>query len=277
MTKHSREFWQGKVVLVTGGSSGLGWFIAQAFGRAGAKVFVNGRDEGRLADAVKRLCEDGCTAAALPGDVTQPEDVERLFATIDHDQGRLDVLVNNAGRSDRGKVIETSVDEFRESLELNFLALVRCTQHAVPKLLSGKGHLVNVGSLGAKTVSPFMGAYPTSKFPVAAYSQQLRMELGSQGLHVLLVCPGPIALPEVSDRYKKLAAEKQLPDSAGKPGGGVHLKGIDPTKLAQRIVRACEKRTAELVVPGRARWLFAVSALWPSLGDWIVRKMTSGK
>ena len=274
MTKHAREYWQGKLVLVTGGSSGFGWFIARAFGRAGAKVCINGRDDNRLNDAVRRLAEDDVEAFPIAADVTQPEQVEQMFADIQQQHGKLDVLVNNAGSSDRGAVLETSVEEFRALLELNFLALVHCTQLAAPQLLANTGHLVNIGSLGAKTVSPYLGAYPASKFPVAAYSQQLRMELGPQGLHVLLVCPGPIALPEVSDRYQKLATEKHLPASAGKPGGGVHLRGIDPDKVAQRIVRGCEKRLPEIVVPGRARWLFAVSALWPSLGDWIIRKMT---
>jgi len=173
-------------------------------------------------------------------------------------------------------VIDTPVDEFRDLLELNFLALVHCTQLAVPHLLKTGGHVVNIGSLGAKAVSPYLGAYPASKFPVAAFSHQLRLELGPQGLHVLLVCPGPIALPEARARYEHLVQEKQLPAAAVKPGGGVHLKGIDPERLARRIVAACEKRQPEIVVPGRARLLLAVSALWPRLGDWIIRKMTSG-
>ena len=261
MTKSARQFWQGKIVLVTGGSAGFGWFIASAFAKRGAKVFVNGRDETRLNEAVDRIVEEGGDATALPGDVTNANDVTSMFATMIDNAGQLDVLINNAGRSDRGAAMETSVEQFRELLELNFLSLVRCTQTALPNLLKTGGHIVNIGSLGAKTVSPFLGAYPTSKFPVTAYSHQLRLELAPQGIHTLLVCPGPIAVPKASDRYEKLAAEKQLPASAGQPGGGVRLKGIDPVWLADRIVRACEQRTPELIVPRRARWLFAVSTL----------------
>lgn len=266
--------WQGKIVLVTGGSAGLGRFIAQAFGRAGAKVVIAARNEQQLQAAAAALKAEDLDATPIVADVTRQRDVERMFIEIDQQFGRLDVLVNNAGRSGRGKAIETSVDELRELIELNFLGLVRSTQAAMPALLKSQGHLVNIGSLAAKTVSPYLGAYPASKFPVAAYSHQLRLELGPQGLHVLLVCPGPVALPDRPDRYAKLAAEKDLPAAASQAGAGVKLKGIDPAWLSEKIVRACEQRRPELIVPRRARWLFAVTALWPRVGDWIIRRMT---
>jgi len=89
---------------------------------------------------------------------------------------------------------------------------------------------------------------------------------------VLLVLPGPIARSDAGSRYDDQAAG--LPSGAGQPGGGIRLKGIDPAKLAQRILRACERRQPELVVPASARLLFALQQLSPRLGDWIIRKMT---
>jgi short-subunit dehydrogenase len=117
-----------------------------------------------------------------------------------------------------------------------------------------------------------LGAYPASKFPLAAYAQQLRLELGPLGLHTLLVCPGPIRRDDAGSRYDSKAGD--LPAAAREPGGGVKLKGIDPDWLARRILVACERRQAELIVPGRAKLLFAISQLWPALGDWIVTRMT---
>ena len=211
-------------------------------------------------------------AQPVAGDVTRQADVERLVSTVVGEQGRLDLLVNCAGRSSRGAIVETTAEQFQELLELNFLAAVRTTQAALPHLLKARGHVVQIGSLAAKTASPHLGAYPASKFPLAAYCQQLRLELGPQGLHVLLVCPGPLRRDDAGTRYD--AASANLPDSARKPGGGVKLKGIDPDWLARRILTACERRKAELIVPGKARLLFAISQLWPSLGDWIVKRMT---
>lgn len=260
-------YWSDKVALVTGGSSGLGLALARELARQGAKVALVARDAARLNAAA-----DSIGAAALAADVTQVADVERITASVVGRFEKLDLLVNCAGKSSRGAIAETTAEQFRELLELNFLAAVRTTQAALPHLLATRGHVVQIGSLAAKTASPHLGAYPASKFPLAAYSQQLRLELGPQGLHALLVCPGPIRRDDAGSRYDSAVAN--LPESARRPGGGVKLKGIDPDWLARRILAACERRQPELIVPGKARLLFAISQLWPSLGDWIVKRMT---
>jgi len=265
------DCWQDKVVLVTGGSSGLGRAIAEAFVAAGAKVAIAGLEP----DAVERAAAEmapGGDVLGIPADVTRQEGVDRLFALALERFGRLDVLVNCAGRSMRGKLIETTPEQFRELMELNLLATVRCTRAAVPHLLKQRGHVVNIGSLAAKSAARWVGAYPATKHAVAGYSQQLRLELGPQGLHVLLVCPGPVAREEA--RLYPLDGLEDLPERARRPGAGVKLEGIPPEKLARAILRACERRRPELVVPAKARLLFAISQLWPSLGDWIVRRMT---
>ena len=169
--------------------------------------------------------------------------------------------------------METTVEDFQDLWELNFLAMVRCTRAAAPLLLDSGGHIVNIGSLAAKSASRFVGAYPVSKHAVAAYSHQLRLELASQGVHVLLVCPGPLTRPDEGDRYNDQT--QNLPESARKPGGGVKLKTISPDYMAQRILRACQRRQPELIVPAKARLLFAISQLFPSLGDWIIRKSSA--
>ena len=266
------QYWKDNVVLVTGGSMGLGQKIATAFAAAGAKIALAALPDEHLEKTAADLRAAGCEAMGIPADITRQEEVDRLFArTVEH-FGRLDVLVNCAGRSVRGKVLDTTPEQFQKLLELNFLAGVRCTRAAVPHLIASKGHIVNIGSLAAKSAAKYLGAYPASKFPVAAYSQQLRYELNPQGVHVLLVCPGPIAREDAGARYDDQAAD--LPERARKPGGGVKLKGIPPERLAAEILRHCERRKAELVMPARARLLFAISQLSPSLGDWIIGKMT---
>jgi hypothetical protein len=90
---------------------------------------------------------------------------------------------------------------------------------------------------------------------------------------VLLVCPGPLARPDEGSRYD--GQTKNLPESVRKPGAGVKINTLSPDYMAQRILRACQRRQPELVVPAKARLLFAISQLFPSLGDWIVRKMSA--
>jgi len=265
-------YWQGKVAIVTGGSSGLGRAIAATLAERGAKVVIAARGAEKLQATAAELSAQGREVVAIAADVTRQADVERLVAETIARFGQIDCLVNNAGRSARGAAIDTTAEEFAELMELNLIGLVRLTRAAMPQLLANRGHLVNIGSLAGKTAARYMGAYSATKYAVSAYSQQLRMELGPQGLHVLLVSPGPIARDE--PRSYDAAKTADLPESARKPGAGVKVNLIRPEKLAERIVDCCERRRSELVVPGKARLVFAISQLWPDLGDWIIRKMS---
>ena len=265
-------FWQDKVVLVTGGSSGLGRVIAEAYGKAGAKVVIAALEADAVEQTAGEMQAAGIDALGVHADITRQEDVDRLFRQALDRFGRLDVLVNNAGRSMRGKLLDTTPEQFRELMELNLIATVRCTRAAVPHLLHRRGHVVNIGSLAAKSAARWVGAYPATKHAVAAFSQQLRMELGGEGLHVLLVCPGPVERKD--DRLYPLEGLEDLPERARCPGGGVKVGKIPPSKVAASILRACERRHPEIVMPGKARLLFAISQLSPRLGDWIVLRKT---
>jgi short-subunit dehydrogenase len=233
---------------------------------------IAARRQPALDAAAEELRGLGAEVLPVAADVTSDEQVAGLVAQTIERYGRLDVLVNNAGRSGRQAVLDTCPDDFRAFLELNLLAAVRCTRAAAPHLLERRGHVVNIGSLASKAAARYLGAYPASKFALAAYSQQLRLELGPQGLHVLLVCPGPVQGEE--RRTYGAEADPHLPAEAAKPGGGVKTKLLDPAYLAARIVTACERRRAEIVIPAKARLLFAIGQLWPSVGDYLVRKFT---
>ncbi len=266
------SFWQDKVVLVTGGSSGLGRVIADAYAAAGARLVIAGLEADAVRQAAEEMSANGHDVLGVHADITRDEDVDDLFRQALERFGQLDVLVNNAGRSMRGKVLDTTPEQFGQLMELNLLALVRCTRAAVPHLLKQRGHVVNIGSLAAKSASRWVGAYPATKHAVAAYSQQLRLELGPEGLHVLLVCPGPVARKDA--RLYPLEGLEDIPEYARRPGGGVRTSAIQPEKLAQLILRACERRRLELVVPAKARLLFTIAQLMPRLGDWIVLRKT---
>lgn len=272
--------WSGKVAIVTGGSSGLGREIARAFAAAGARVAIAARNADALTATAEALRASGQEVLDVPADITRQDDIERLVSDTLAAFGRIDVLVNNAGRSMRRAIADTTPDDFRELLELNLIALVGMTRSVLPHLLATRGHVVNIGSLAGKAAARFVGAYPASKFAVTAYSQQLRLELGPQGLHVLLVCPGPIerdcprSEAEWQARGDDLAA---LPLSARRPGAGVRARALRPDWLAKRIVRACERRRGELIYPRSARLLFALMQLSPRLADWIIERTTSAE
>ena len=267
--------WHDKVVIVTGASAGLGRSIAGAFATAGAKVVLAARQQGPLTTAANELKARGHDALAVSVDVTNESDVRALVEQTCQHFGRIDVLVNNVGRSARGALLDTTPEDFENLLELNLLAAVRCTRAAAEMLIQQQGSIVNIASLAAKSAARYLGAYPASKFALAAYTQQLRLELAPQGVHVMLVCSGPIARDNAEQRYE--AQLEGFPAEAAQPGAGVKAKAIKPGVLAQRIIKACEQRKPEIVVPGKARILFALAQLCPKLGDKLLLRMTGSK
>ena len=264
--------WIGKNVLITGGSSGLGFAVARAFARQKAKVAIIGLEQDGVERARHEL-EELTQVLPLVADIRSNDDLIRCREAIHATWGQVHVLVNAAGRSMRGTIRDTTPEQFRDLFELNVIALVRVTRTFLPDVLATRGHVVNIGSLASKAATRYVGAYPATKHAVAAYSQQLRLELGSQGLHVLLVCPGPIA--RSGPRLYQLEGAEQVPEAARGPGAGVKVKLIDPERLADAIVVACERRRPELVIPARARLLFAIADLFPRLGDWLILRFTA--
>lgn len=272
MTASSSATWKGKIVLVTGASGGLGRAMAEEFVAGSAHVILVGRREDALREAQEQIAASGGQATLFAANVTDETSVAKLFEFIREQFGRLDVLVNNVGVSMRKSVLETTVTDMQQQLEINFLSLVRCTLAALPLLRESQGRIINIGSLASKVGTRYLGGYPASKHAVAAYSQQLRLELADSGVSVLLACPGPIA--RETPRTYGADQDANLPAEAARPGGGAKLNAIDPRQLAQKIVRAAEKRKPEIVVPAKARLLFAISQLFPASGDKILRKKT---
>ena len=263
-------YWRDKRAVITGGSAGFGLELARLLCQRGASVVLAARDPQRLAAAAREL---GQAAVPVTADVTQDEDVDRLVSSACQQLGGIDLWANCAGRSARGAAADTPLEDFRELWELNFLATVRCIQAALPALRQSRGHVVNIGSLACKFGPRYLGAYPASKFPVAALSQQLRLELRDAGVHVLLACPGPLQRADAGQRYSQQA--EGLPDAAAQPGGGARLRGIDPQRLARAVLTACQRRRAELVMPWKARLLASLSQLFPALGDWLLAKSSA--
>lgn len=259
--------------MVTGASQGFGKVLAQQLIAQGCHVVLAARDEEKLNAAAKQLDAGGTHTYCVPTDVTNDDDVVQLMDAVRQKHGKLDALFNIAGISSRGLICDTSIDEFLCSYDLNVLSTVRCTQAAKPLLEASQGHIVNMGSLASKSAYKFMGPYATSKFALAGLNHQLRLEMADAGIHVMLVCPGPIARDDSSSRYTQQASN--LPDSASKPGAGVKIKAIDPHDLAIRVLKGCEKRQTDIVIPGKARLLFAIAQLSGAWGDWVLRRFTS--
>ncbi len=262
--------WKDKVVAVTGGSSGLGAALAREFAEAGARVVCLARGEEQLNATVDQIRRSGSLdVQALVADVTDDQSVSDAVSSIVSSHGRIDVWVNNVGKSLRMALADATVENFEELMQINFYSAVRCTRAVIKELERNSGSLINIGSLASKTGWPYVSPYSASKHALAAYHHQLRLE-GPGSVHFLLVCPGPIRRSDGGSRYADQAAG--LPEDAAKPAAGAKVKGIAPNELAKQIRLACEKRKLELVTPWKARIAFALSQLSPWLGDKLLRR-----
>lgn len=179
---------EARVIVVTGGSRGIGQAIAERLGREGASVVLVGRDRQALAGARKRV---GDEAVAIRADVTRPADVARLFRAVRQKFGRLDVLVNSAGVFTYKPFLRTTLRDWRENIEANLTSLFLTTRAALPLLKRSQApHIVNILSISAREAFANCSAYCASKFGALGLTRVLREELRAQKVRVTAVLPG---------------------------------------------------------------------------------------
>lgn len=180
----------GKCVVVTGGSSGIGLALAQLLAARGAQVLIVGRRAQRLNEAANELGKSGCTVKTFAGDVTNGADRTRLIETAIAELGGIDILVNSAGAVRAGRLEVITEGEIRAMMEVDLIAPILLTREALPHLRkSGDSLVVNVTSAAALTGIPFYGTYAATKAGLARFGEALRRELKGEGVHVITVYP----------------------------------------------------------------------------------------
>jgi NADP-dependent 3-hydroxy acid dehydrogenase YdfG len=183
----------GKIVVITGASSGIGEATAEALAEEGATVVVAARREERLSELVERLNGDGGKALAVECDVTDEEQAHALIQRAKDEFGQVDILVNNAGVMQLSKIEKGLSDEWRTMFDVNVMGLLYTTDAAVQVMKEqGSGHLVNVSSVAGRKSGPLRGAYSGTKFAVNAISEALRQELIEDNIRVTVVEPGAV-------------------------------------------------------------------------------------
>ena len=187
----------GCVALVTGASSGIGQATAAELASLGAKVVVVARRTDRLDELVARIEDAGGAASAIAADITDEETARRVVAQTVQLYGRLDILVNNAGVMLLGPTAEASLADWKRMVDVNVLGLLYCTHAAMPHLLAAAedgprrvSDLVNVSSIGGRSVRPGSQVYNLTKWGVGALSESMRQELASKHVRVSVIEPG---------------------------------------------------------------------------------------
>ncbi len=191
---------KGKVALVTGAGSGIGFAIAKALLDEGMSVAICGRDEGKLRKAEIDLEKHGTHLLVMPADVSRKSEVEQWVKATIREFGRIDVLVNNAGVA-RWSDIENITDEHLDyQLNVNLRGPLYCSQIVLPYMKGQQsGYIINISSVCGKSGFAGTAAYSASKFGLMALSDSLREEGASSNIKVTAICPGFVATPMVTD------------------------------------------------------------------------------
>ena len=249
----------GKVVIVTGASSGIGLATARVFGANGAKVVMAARSLDRLQAQAPSVAEPA-NVLCVQCDVTREEDCRALIEATVARFGRIDVLVNNAGISMRAMFKDLDLKVLHSLMDVNFWGTVNCTKAALPYLLSAKGSVVGVISIAGYSALPARTGYSASKYAVRGFLDTLRIEHLRDGLNVLVFAPGYTAS---NVRNAALTAD-------GSPQGETPLdegKLMSAEECAERLYKAVLRRRSQVTLTALGRLTVWMHRLFPRFTD----------
>ena len=266
---NSRSFFQGKTVLITGASSGIGEELAWQLGQAGAQLTLTARRADRLDELAQRIAAAGSPPPLVVRcDVTRDGDVDRAVAESARRWGKLDVVIANAGFGVVGALRDLSVDDYRRQFETNVFGVLRTIKAALPEIARMKGNVVIVGSVAGWTASPNASAYAMSKFALRALADAITPELSLDGVKVTLISPGFVA----SDIRR---VDNQGTLHAGAPESIPSWLVMPTEKAARQILRAVARGRREAIITGHGKILVAVERFMPWLSRVMKRRIAA--
>ncbi|WP_128657774.1 SDR family NAD(P)-dependent oxidoreductase [Paenibacillus sp. 598K] len=245
---------QGKKVLLTGATSGIGLVTAQMLIDHGALPIITGRSESKLTETYKTLRGEH---GSYLMDVTSDAQVTEVIARIMTDYDGIDVLINNAGYARFETLANASIESYAEMMETNYMGTVRCSKALLPYMTErGSGQIVNIASLAGKLGTPKSTAYSATKHAVLGFTNALRLELAGSGVIVSAVNPGPVATPFFDTA-----------DPDGHYVNNVRWMMMKPERVARAILRVIERGKREVNLPFMGAAGTLLYQLLPGLAD----------
>ena len=255
---------EGKIVVVTGASSGIGALAAQRLSERGAVVVLAARNAEKLNRVAASLAGP---YRVLEMDVGSDASVKEGFNQILKEFGRVDVLLNNAGYGKFEYLDQMPVSEFAEMMNVNYIGMVRCTKAALPSMKAARsGRIVNVASMAGKIGTAKSTAYTATKHAVIGFSSALRQEVREYGITVSTINPGPIDTPFFS-----------LADPSGGYVKNVGWLMMKPEYVAEQVVKLIIKRKEELNLPRLAAVGIRLYQLFPRFADRVSHRWMNQK
>ncbi|KAF5038077.1 3-phenylpropionate-dihydrodiol/cinnamic acid-dihydrodiol dehydrogenase [anaerobic digester metagenome] len=210
------DYYKGKVCIVTGANSGIGYAISEELAKRGAIVYMAGRSPEKIAKAVGELSAYGDRVRPLVMDVTKEEDVRKGIEGVAAEAGRLDILFNNAGVGGTIPFEKATLEDWKTIIDTNLWSVIYGVHAAVPIMLDqGFGHIVNTSSIAGIVPPPFQALYSLTKYGVTGLTECLRYEYAEKGLHFSTICPANIATPIFNKGIDGQArGDLRIPDDA---------------------------------------------------------------
>ena len=252
-----------KVVLITGGTSGIGKALAVAFGQDGAQVVITGRQEQNLQSTAQELDQLNIKHLAIKADVSLEADCERMVLETVRTFGKLDILINNAGISMRALFEDLDLAVIRRIMDINFFGTVYATKHALPHIIKNKGSIIGISSVAGYRGLPARTGYSASKFAMHGFLESLRTELLHKGVHVMIACPGFTAS---NIRNTALAANGQMQGESPLD----ESKIMSAEAVAEQILKATKKRQRDIVMTPIGKLTVFLNKWLPSFTDKLV-------
>jgi short-subunit dehydrogenase len=256
-------FFTDKVVVVTGGTDGIGRALVSFLMDQGAKVIICGRNYDKLYHL--QTVYAGKTLLALSADVSNEADCKRLIQQAVSVFGKIDILINNAGISMRALFTETDLETIRRVMDVNFWGSVYCTKYALPYIMQTKGTVAAVSSIAGYRGLPGRSGYSASKFALQGWMEAVRTELLESGINVMWVCPG-----FTRSNIRNVALNKNSEPQEETPLDEASL--MSPEECATHILKAIEKRKRTLVLSTQGKETILLTRFLPELADKMVYK-----
>jgi short-subunit dehydrogenase len=254
---------RGKVVLITGGSRGLGLELARQFAKKGANLVICSRTTSQLSRAKMELEKLGVSVLALPVDITNHDEVKLLVRDSINHFGRIDVLVNNAGTIQVGPQDAMDLGDFKDAMDTNFWSALYTMHACLPYFsLQGEGRILNITSIGGKIAVPHLLPYTASKFALVGLSEGMHAELKKQNIHVTTVVPN--LMRTGSPRNVTVKGDHQAEYEWFKFSDSLPLTSQAAEDAARNIIRALQYGKAEAVLTFSGKLATIVNGLAPS-------------
>jgi len=258
---------QGKIVWVTGASSGIGEALVKAFAKEGAVIILSARREEELQRVRKEAALNDSNSFVLPIDLYKTNDIYKAVDKVKTKYSTIDILICNAGIAQRSMVKDSLLEVDRQIMELNFFAVIALTKAVLPVMMEKKtGNIVVISSVMGKLGIPFRAMYCASKHALHGFFDALRGEVFKQGIKVNVICPG----------YVKTNVSINAVTSEGKAYGKMDKaqeKGISPEKCADGILRAIRKNKDEVYIGGTEILAPRLKSLMPGLFSAIIKRV----